>query len=294
MSRSPEPPYRVALVGAGRVGTAACLLLRRRGNVMAGVWSRSPGSRARAAERLEAPPLDLDRHLAADVVVIGATEAAIELIAESIAGKLEPGAVVWHLAGSLGVAPLGAVVAGGARACALHPVQACPDVDTAVRRLPGSAWGVTCSSGLDGWAQSFVRTELAGVPVAVSESLRPLWHAAATTAGNGVVAVLAAGEAMLAAAGVADPAAVLGPLAAGVVANARAAGAAAPTLTGPIARGDVETVERHLAALRHVPEDLRRAYVLAARVVAEVAARTDALDQRRRESLGALLDAAWS
>jgi predicted short-subunit dehydrogenase-like oxidoreductase (DUF2520 family) len=107
--------------------------------------------------------------------------------------------------------------------------------------------------------------EVGGVPVAVADSDRALWHAAAAVVANGTTALLAAGEAMLTAMDVPTPSAVLGPLASGAVANARERGAAA-TLTGPVVRGDVDVVRRHLAALQErAPQlvtDYRKAALL--------------------------------
>ncbi|MFN2389527.1 MAG: Rossmann-like and DUF2520 domain-containing protein [Actinomycetota bacterium] len=277
---APPAPYRVVLVGAGAVGTAAAYLLRSRGHEIVGVASRSAESARRGAAALGSQRVELHDPIVgrAGLVLVGAPDHAVAGIAEALGPRLEPGAGVVHFAGSLGVAPLAAVVASGAAALALHPVQACPDAATAIRRLPGSAWGVTASPGADRWARDLVTDGFSGTPVEVAEPDRPLWHAAAVMASNGLAALLGAGESLLDGVGVGAPGDVLGPLLAGTLANALEGGGGARTITGPAVRGDAVTVARHLAALEGRPYD-RRAYVLATLLVVAAARRAGRIDE---------------
>jgi len=262
----PRPPYRVALVGAGRVGVAVCTLLAERGHEIVAVASRSEESAAAAAGRLGsrvAEPGD------ADLILAAVPEPAL---AEVVAG-LSSEAPVIHFAGVVGVEPFRR---GSARVLALHPVQACPDVDTAIARLPGCAWGVTCDAEARDWAHAFVR-DLGGHPVDVAEDDRAAWHAAAVATSNGIAALMATGESILATLGIERPERVLGPIASATVANARASGGGAATLTGPVVRGEADTVGRHLAALRSQPE-LLAAYIQIARVIVSGARRSGRVD----------------
>ena len=279
MTPLPSSPFRFLLVGAGRVGTAVAALLGSAGHAVSGVASRSPASVARAVEVLEAPPIDLDpaEWPDAEVILIGAGDGAIEGIASGAASRL-PGRVVVHFAGALGVEPLRRAVEAGAVGCALHPVQACPDVDTAIARLPGSAWGVTCSSpGAEEWASEIITRNLDGDPSIVAEDHRPLWHAASVVTSNGIAALLSSSEALLAEIGVAAPVDVVGPLAAGTVANARQGGGGGRTLTGPVVRGDVATVRSHLRAVAQQAPSMLDTYVTVTRLVLAAAIRSGRL-----------------
>lgn len=289
MSNHPELTQgaRVLLVGAGRVGTAVTLLLARRGFLVVGVASRTAASARRAADLLGAPAFDLGELPPAELVVVGAVDAGIAPLAERVAASAAADAVVLHLSGASGAAPLQAVIDAGGTAWALHPVQACPDVHTAVERLPGSAWGVTAAADLER-AMNFVRRELDGRPVAVREEVRPLWHAASVMTSNGISALMAFGEQLLASIGVGDDEDVLGPLAAGTVANARAGGGGSATLTGPIVRGEVETVAKHLRALAPAPE-LAERYRRVALMILDAADAGGALDAPARRAIEALL-----
>jgi predicted short-subunit dehydrogenase-like oxidoreductase (DUF2520 family) len=285
----PEYPLSIALIGAGRVGTAVAQLLNERGHRIAGVWSRTPESAIRAAEFLGAGTFQLDSGVPhCDLALIGTSDPFIAPVAARISPALEPGAVACHFAGSLGLGPLKAVLESGAHACALHPVQAVPDVAAGVARLPGSAWGVTCSEGMSAWARELVAGELSGTPIDVPEVARPLWHAASVTTSNGIAALFATGEAMLGTIGVDDPPAVLAPLAAGTVANAAERGGGA-ALTGPVVRGEGPTVERHLEALRDAAPDLVPLYALVAELVLRAARRAGRVDRDVERSIGALL-----
>ena len=271
----------VALAGAGRVGTAVALLLQKKGHEIVGVSSRSETSRARAARRLRAPTFDLGAPVPpSEVVLVGTGDTAIEEVATALAAHIDGGTYVCHFAGSLGIAPLAAVAEVGANPCALHPVQACPDVDTAVTRLPGSAWGVTCPDEVRSWVGSFVAQELGGIPFWVDESDRPVWHAASVTVSNGIAALLATGESILQAIGVADPVGVLGPLAAGTVANAREGGGGGRTLTGPVVRAETAVVERHLKELRRRDPVLASGYASVAATIVRAALDAQRIDEK--------------
>lgn len=290
MGASDGPRHRVALVGAGRVGSAVVVLLKRRGHEVVSVASRSPASAERAAGLLGAPVVPLDEpDPSADLILLGVSDTALAGVAESIAPALRPGAIVWHFAGSFGLGPLAAAAAAGARPVALHPVQACPTLEAALVRLPGSAWGVTVADDLWPWAQALVGHDLGGLAVRLGEADRPAWHAAAVMTANGTAAVLAHAEAVLARLGVADPLAVLGPLAAGAVANAREGGGGAATLTGPVVRGEDATLRRHRAAL--IPGE-EQAYLEVARLVLGAARAAGRIGGDAAARIEAVLEAA--
>ena len=280
-------PERVLLVGAGRVGTAAVHLLARSGVEVVGVASRTPGSAKDAAAFLNAPVSDLDALPAADLVVIGSVDGGIARLAERVAASASAQARVVHLSGVSGVPPLKAITETGGIAWALHPVQACPDIQTAIERLPGSAWGVTASADLEG-AMHLVRDGWGGAPLEVAEEDRPRWHAASVMTSNGISALMAFGEEILSSIGVNEPAEVLGPLATGSVANARSGGGGSRTLTGPVVRGEAETIGKHLTAFDGEPA-LRDRYRAVARMILEAAQGSDRLELAARRAIEDLL-----
>lgn len=265
-------------------------VLRRAGHEISGVSSRRAESAERSAARLETSTFDHRSELpAVDVLLLGVPDEAIGPVVSEIVPSLESGAVVVHFAGALGVSPLGEASEAGAGVAALHPVQTFPDVERGIERLPGSAWGVTASQEVEPWAAGLIAADLDGLPVLVSEKARPIWHAAAVSTSNGIAALLAAGEAMLAAIGIDEPHRVLGPLAAGTVANAGERGGA-ESLTGPVVRGDKESIARHLDALTDASPHLVEDYARIARVIVDSAMRAHRIEKEEAERMIELLE----
>ena len=228
--------------------------------------------------------------MGADVILIGAGDDAIAEVAARIAPLAGPGTVVCHFAGALGLEPLEPVVSAGGGACALHPVQSCPDVAGALERLPGSVWGVTAPPHLAAWAHELV-AEVGGTPVDVAGPVRPLWHAAAVTASNGLVALLHTAESLLQAAGIEPALQVLGPLVEGTLANVWGRGPA-EALTGPAVRGEAATIERHLEVIGATAPDLAEPYAAAAALILAAGRRAGKVEGRTEASVLALLNDA--
>ena len=286
-------PLRAALLGAGRVGTAVAHLLAGAGHEICGVASRTDTSARAAARRLQAPVIDVSAvgETRPDLILIGAADAAIEEVAAKAAPSLPEGTIVVHFSGSLALAPLKPLADAGGRPGALHPMAACPAVETAIRRLPGSAWGVTCSTGLRDWMASLVASDLNGLPVFVEAADRPVWHAAAVTTANGAAALLSAAQTMLEHIGVQEGMDVLGPLAAGAVANAREAGRAGAALTGPAVRGETEILELQIRALEVEAPEVLDAYLWALRIILDTARRAGRLGPPESDRVERLLEA---
>ena len=227
-----------------------------------------------AATRLGAPTFDPTVGLppGTELVLLGVPDPHIGEVAHDLGARSLEGILVVHFSGSLGIGPLAPIVRARGKAAALHPVQACPDIDTAIRRLPGCAWGVTClDSATEELTTELITRDLRGVPVKVAETDRASWHAAAVTTSNGIAALMGAGEAILAAIGIEEPHHVLGPIAAGTLANAVEGGGGAATLTGPMVRGEDGTVRRHVQALSERAPELLPLYRAAAHLIAESA-----------------------
>jgi predicted short-subunit dehydrogenase-like oxidoreductase (DUF2520 family) len=280
----------LVLIGAGRVGTAVAILLQRSGHRLVGVASRSLESAQRAADLLGAPVFETSLMPAADVALLGVPVDTLVSVGAELAASHRT-EIVCHFAGTVGVSPLRDAAEAGMSVAALHPVQTCPDVETAVRLLPGSAWGVTTSPEIAEWARDLIVDDLRGVPVEVTEEDRALWHAAAVTTSNGAAALMALGEAMLAAMGVLRPAEVLGPLAAGTVATATAAGDVGGTLTGPVVRGEAATIAAHVHALQTCAPELLEPYRLVARTTLLAAQRMGRVEPSVAQTILSALEA---
>lgn len=220
----------VRVVGEGRAGGSLAAALRR-AHWPVEVWHHDADLTGAAQ--------------GVDLLVLATPDAAVD----GVAAAVHPAerAVVAHLSGSLGLAPL----AGHPRRGVLHPLVALPDPERGADRLVG-AWFGLAEEG-DPLIEEVV-DELHGRAVRIAEADWVRYHAAAVVAANHLVALL--GQVERLAAGVGAPLAAYLDLARGSLDDVAAIGPAA-ALTGPVRRGDTATVARHLAAL---PEDERDAY----------------------------------
>ena len=286
MTSPPSSPLRVALIGSGRVGTAVASLLATSGHEIVGVTSRTPESARRAGELLGTSVFSPDNPAEADLYLIGTPADAVGPTTTQLAAKIGlDGRVCVHFAGVTGIEPLEPARRKGAATCALHPVQACPDVESAIRNLPGSTWGVTCSEGSLEWTRDLIEKDLRGRVTVVAESDRPAWHAAAVMTSNGLAALLASSEHLLAGIDVSEPESVLGPLAQGTLDNALAGGGGAMTLTGPVVRGEVETVRTHIEGLRRLSEEHVATYRSVTRMILDAGQKAGRVDRSIYESM---------
>lgn len=281
---------RVAVLGAGKVGSAVAMLLVEAGMPVAAVTTRSEATAKRAAERTGAPAGTDDAAAAAqaDIVLITTNDDAIAEVAAQVAqaGAFRPGQLVAHMSGALPLAALApASEAGAAIGCA-HPLQSFATAEDAARAMPGSTFAITAGSGAREMLEALVDV-LGGHSVGVEDEDKALYHAAAVVASNYLVAVEDVAVHLLMRAGFDEAAAVqaLQPLISGTVSNIRTLGTT-NALTGPIVRGDVETVREHIRALRDLPGDLAL-YRALGRQTLDIAVRRETLSA---ETLDALRD----
>ena len=282
----------VAVVGAGRVGTAMAVLLRRAGHRIVAVAGGS-GTPGRAARYLPDIPVrdPADAARDAGVVLIGTPDSQIGPACEQLArsGALGEGQAVAHLSGATGLEALASARSAGATALCLHPLQTCPDVEAGLERLPGSGFAITAESEPGFVLGEQLARDAGGRPFRLADDVKPLYHAAAVFASNYLVAVSAVAEELERASGVPDPLGVLMPLQRATLDNVAMLGPAA-ALTGPAVRGDAGTVERNLEALaKHAPHAVA-AYVALADLALDLAERAGRLPTDRREEVDEVLD----
>ena len=286
---------KVAVVGAGRLGTAVAVALRRAGHRMVGVSGRAE-TRVRAHAHLpDVPVLEpTDAAAAAELVIVGTPDDLIEPTVRTLvdSGAVATGSWVLHLSGALGLEALRPARSAGAHVLAIHPLQTFPDVGSAIDGLPGCWIAVTAEDEEGFGLGERLAHDLGGSPFRLDEAMRPLYHAAAVFASNYLIAASAIAESLFELAGVPDPAGAMAPLQRASLEHVERLGAAR-ALTGPAVRGDAGTLERNLDALgRHAPA-LVAPYVAMARATVELAARSGRLDPASRAAAEDVL-ARWS
>jgi predicted short-subunit dehydrogenase-like oxidoreductase (DUF2520 family) len=287
------PNPTTIVIGAGPVATALAGALRLGGVPVLGLWARRAaparlaGSIAGVAAFSSAPP---DVLLEAEVVILAVRDGMIGEVAEMLVGTglVNKRHVLLHCAGAASAEELLATVAGKVGGIGtLHPLSAIADPKLAMRALKGTVFGVEGDPHGRATAAKLV-TAIGGIVLELDSSQMAAYHTAAALASNYVVATIDAAAQVLASAGVAPDAAAraLVPLAEGALRNVAARGTTAG-LTGPVRRGDAATVQRHIDALRALP-DVAEIYRALARRAVEIAARIDGPDAPERTGLDAI------
>jgi predicted short-subunit dehydrogenase-like oxidoreductase (DUF2520 family) len=244
----------LAVVGAGRVGTALAVLWRRAGHRILAV-SGGAATAERAAEHLPGIPVlgNVDAARDAGVVLIATPDGAIAGVCEELAraGAVGPGVAVAHASGAIGLDALAPARSAGASALALHPLQTCPTVEAAIERIPGAAFAVTSATD-EGFALGErLALEAGGRPFRLADEAKPLYHAAAVFASNYVVSSVWAATTLFRSIGIRNGAELLAPLVQASVSNVLGRGGP-KAITGPVVRGDADVVKRHVKALREM------------------------------------------
>jgi predicted short-subunit dehydrogenase-like oxidoreductase (DUF2520 family) len=246
---------RIVIVGAGNLGTALAVSLRRSGYMIEAVVVR-PESLKRAKPLAKevgtraVAGFSADAH--ADVVWFCVPDSDIARAARSFAKSMPwKGRVALHSSGVLTSDELAALRSQGAAVASVHPLM------TFVRGSRPSLAGVPFAVEGDAAAERTARRiieDIRGKYCSIHKADKAAYHAWGTFASPLFTALLATTERVAAAAGVTPKAARrrMIPILLQTLANYASYGAPG-AFSGPIVRGDVDTLRRHLRVLRSVP-----------------------------------------
>lgn len=251
---------RLGIIGAGRVAQAMGLAMSHQAPAPPVLWARDAARGAAAAARIGAVVADDLPALMAqsDRVMIAVADDALTTMVAQMAPMTTGRHAIFHVSGRSGVAVLQPLKQQGAAVAAIHPAMTFTgDPATEATRMAGARFALTADDGAMAGARAVVAA-LNGVAVTVAEADRALYHAALCHGANHLVTLIAGACAALRAAGVDDPAALIGPLARAALDNGLARGM--DGLSGPLLRGDVDSIARHLTAIGDTAPDLMPAY----------------------------------
>lgn len=236
---------------------------------------------ARYAFGLEPPGIETT------AVFLSVPDDVLPEIAHALAGHgvAPPGCSAFHLSGALSAEVLAPLHARGYAVGTFHPLQSLADPVAGARRLPGSWISIAGEAPAVATARRLLR-DLGSPELQVPVTRRPLYHAAAVSASNHVVALIGLAARLLTQAGVPEEDAVpaLLPLVRGTLDNVESLGVRR-ALTGPLARGDVETLRLHLMSLEPRERDVYRC--LASELLETIG--SDELEPEVGEEIGGLL-----
>ena len=245
----------LSIVGTGRLGTTLALALRGKGYSIQTLVAHSARSARRAAALLNADvqvlaAKQLREVRAADLFLITTPDDQIAGVAEELSNLILPKAVALHTSGALSAAVLAPLSEKGWHTGSIHPLISVSDTTEGRAALEGAFWSVEGDTAALRVGKSIVR-DLGGQSFSIRSEDKPLYHAAAVMASGNVVALFDVALEMLGQCGLTRKTArsILLPLIASTVHNLETKDPK-QALTGTFARGDLETVKRHLAALK--------------------------------------------
>ena len=222
------------------------------------------------------------------ILILAVPDSALAEVAYdlALAGQAPLGCAAFHLSGALSTQVLAPLHSAGYTVGSIHPLQAVADPWMSADRLMGSAFAIAGEPAAIAAARRVVDA-LAGRPLVIPPSRRPIYHAAAVAASNYLVALVSFSVRLMEEAGVPEEEAVpaLLPLIRGTLDNLEKLGVPA-ALTGPVPRGDIDTVRLHLTRLS---EEDRMLYCALGRELLRLS-RLAGLDEQRANELEALLD----
>jgi predicted short-subunit dehydrogenase-like oxidoreductase (DUF2520 family) len=270
-------PSSLNIIGCGSVGRTLARLWHERGVFeIRDLLNRSLESARSAVEFVGAGRAveDYARLEPADAVMISAPDEAIESCCLRLceSGALLPGAVVFHVSGSLASGLLEPARRQGASVASIHPVKSFADPELSVQTFQGTFAAIegdaaACTLLEDALARIAAKT------FAVQPEFKTIYHAATVAVSNYLVALAEVGLRCLQKSGIDRPNAmeVIGPILQGTVRNVIELGTVR-SLTGPIARGEPSVVRRQCQALAAWDETIEDVYRSLGRVALELSA----------------------
>lgn len=243
----------VSIIGSGRLGTALAVALAHGGYSIQSLVARRAQTARKSAALLDAKPqvLAAKQLLSvhpADVFLITVPDDQIASVAAQLSHlNTDSRITVLHTSGALSSAVLAPLRERGWHTGSVHPLISVSDKNAT---LAGAFWSVEGDSHALRIGKAMVR-DLGGHSFSIRSGDKPLYHAAAVMVSGNVVALFDIGLNMLMQCGLSRKQArnVLTPLIASTVRSLQTKDPA-QALTGTFSRGDVETVKRHLAALK--------------------------------------------
>ena len=276
----------VSIIGTGRLGTTLAVALAAKGYSIRSLVARRVQNARKAAKLLDAEvqvlaAKQLKALIPADLFLITVPDDQIAGVARDLSEiNADQKGTVLHTSGALSRDVLKPLREKGWSTGSIHPLLSVSAVDDS---LHGAFWSVEGDRTALRLGKEIVR-DLEGKSFSIRSEDKPLYHAAAVMVSGNVVALFDIALEMLGQCGLdrKTARAVLLPLIASTVRSLETKTPEA-ALTGTFSRGDVETVKRHLAALRN-PE-VKSLYRILGKRSLEMAGLNKDLARQMREVL---------
>lgn len=248
----------IGIIGAGKVGCSMGKYVVQHRISVLGYYSKTKQSAMEAAEltRTECFEDLTDIILASDTLWIATPDDRIREVWDCIAKYDIQDYIICHFSGSLSSDVFSGIEKKKAHPCSIHPIYAFSDKNTSYQKLNEAYFTIEG----DDYAVEHMTAllqKMGNHVTRIKPQRKALYHSAASLVSNHVLGVIHAGIQTMEDCGFTREEAyqALTPLILNNVQNACEKGCR-EALTGPIERNDVETVDRHLAALTGTAKDI--------------------------------------
>ncbi|MBI2252761.1 MAG: DUF2520 domain-containing protein [Armatimonadetes bacterium] len=256
--------YKIALIGAGIIGTAFGYLFKKAGYHILGISSRTFKSAKTSAYLIECPafnnPLELVKN--ANLIFLAVPDKEIEVLASLLVknNTINPGDILIHTSGALSSKVLIKAKDKGAHILSFHPLQSFASFELAIKNLAGTTFAIEGDKEVHPLALKLAKS-LKGKILILTEEQKPLYHLGACFASNYLITIINLACELLREAGFAKKEALknLLPLIKGTLNNLINLGLP-KSLTGPISRGDFNIIECQKKTLKKFKPDLFELY----------------------------------
>jgi len=264
------------IVGAGKVGSALCMLLKNNKVKIAGILDTDEKKGQKLAKKIGSkffPDFSGEIKYDLDVIFIAVPDDALPEIVETIAKKnvIKPGTVVCHTSGVNSANILDPLKKLGAVTFSIHPLLSINEPDSLLDMVEETYFALEGDS--KGIEFGINLVDLFGARYfTIDADKKPLYHAAACILSNSMTTLFGLSTSILLDIGIDTDDAYEGlcTLLGSTFLNL-AKSEPAKSLTGPVSRGDLETVKIHLEALSDYDEGIKDLYTQIGKFTVEFA-----------------------
>lgn len=256
---------RIGFIGAGKVGTAFGIYLKRKGFQIAGYYNRTQPSGLRSAAMTDSKFYpDMTQLLGeSDIVFITVTDDQIEAVCNQLCqtSTLRVGQIIAHMSGALPSTILSPAKAHGCSICSLHPLLAFADIEKAAADLSKAYFCFEGDEDKLNILKEILHT--CGNPYfTLKAEQKSLYHAAACMLSNYLVTLVHNGIKLMESIHIDEATALQAmlPLMNCTIENITKL-SSENALTGPISRGDTNTVAKQFEAIRTLAPELLGFYL---------------------------------
>jgi len=280
---------KIGFIGAGKVGTAFGMYLKREHYQIAGYNSRTHASADRSAQLTNTTVYERKTDLVkvSDMIFLTVNDDNIETVAKEIC-KMDVNVkekVFIHMSGVLNCEIMDCLYAKGATICSLHPLYPFSNIEKSASEIHKANFTLEGKGkGLKLVKDILIVNNLSHS--VIESSQKTIYHASACVASNYLVAVLNTSVEMLREIGFEKDMA-LDTIKELVLQSANNVFDYGPTkaLTGPIARNDEKTVAMHLSGIKKYDNNWLEIYKTMGRASMEIAAKKNSGNSEALKSL---------